>query len=444
MKRRGISTVVGAVFAIIALSSVIGYITYSMNVLNNYNQSVLVKTSQMADITNEKFQVSTISYVNHRFNITLVNTGSLPINFTKMWITNQSAGCMTPATPAVALACSVNFMPKRLVAPASTMINLGQSMTGTIDQNNAYHIKLVTSRGNTNEFDVNSVSTAPINIQLLALPPTVAAGFKSQLIMIVTNNGSSILTNMVPTLTLQSGSVCTVGSVSPSSYNTLSPGNTITFTWTVTVLQSANNGDSCTYRAQLQNGYANNYAQATITENDVTFASTTLAQNSGILTLNYTTFRYTTGTTWTAGWGPPGANNVAFIVNMTNNNQTAGSNLYLSKYTLLYTTTTVGGASSSDYYIVNNVTKTLGATAYSCAGPPSNDYCLSVGPGKTVTLQFYASNVGGSTQTAANKLPNPNISQSLNLIIFGKYATCQNCACSLYGQLLPYIGLLTQ
>ncbi len=88
--RRGISSVVGAVFAIIALFSVIGYITYSMSVLDNYNQSVLIKTQQMADVANEKFTVPSVTVVNNKLNITVVNTGSLPVNFTKVWITDKS------------------------------------------------------------------------------------------------------------------------------------------------------------------------------------------------------------------------------------------------------------------------------------------------------------------------------------------------------------------
>ncbi|TLY06835.1 MAG: hypothetical protein E6K83_07645, partial [Thaumarchaeota archaeon] len=188
--RRGLSSVVGAVFAIIALSTVIGYITYSMDVLNNYNQSVLIRTQQMIDIANEKSQVTSVSYVNNKFSIIVNNTGSLPINFTKIWITNKTAACTT-------YSCNINYVPNIVVVPVKG-ITLGQSMPGTIDKTKPYHIKLVTSRGNTNEFDVNSVGSAPVNIQFYALPSNVTNGYTTGLVMIVKNNGSGTLTNIVP------------------------------------------------------------------------------------------------------------------------------------------------------------------------------------------------------------------------------------------------------
>ena len=63
--RRGISSVVGAVFAIIALGTTVGYITYSMTTLDNYNQTVLAKNQQLTDIANEKFQLSSATFVNN-------------------------------------------------------------------------------------------------------------------------------------------------------------------------------------------------------------------------------------------------------------------------------------------------------------------------------------------------------------------------------------------
>src|SRR2546428_8710253 len=232
--RRGISSVVGAVFAIIALSTVIGYITYSMNVLTNYNQSVLIRTQQMTDIANEKFQVSSVSYVNNKFSIAVNNTGSLPINFTKIWITNKTtSACNT-------YSCNINYVPnKKVVVPGNGTI-LGQGMSGTIDTTKPYNVKIVTSRGNSQQFTVNSVSSVPLNIQFLSMPPTMSVGFKTQLVMIVTNNGSSTVTNVTPqTLPnppiLTGSASCTAGPVSPSTYNTLAPGQTAIFKWDVTV-----------------------------------------------------------------------------------------------------------------------------------------------------------------------------------------------------------------
>ena len=89
--RRAISSVVGMVFAIIALTTTITYISYSMGILNNYNQSVLVKNQQLSDVGKETFQISSVTVPNGKLNITIADTGNLQINFTKIWIQNTTA-----------------------------------------------------------------------------------------------------------------------------------------------------------------------------------------------------------------------------------------------------------------------------------------------------------------------------------------------------------------
>src|SRR5574340_223081 len=311
IKRRGISSVVGTVFAIIALASTVGYITYSMNVLDNYNQSILARNQQATDVTKEKFQVSSVTMVNNKLNITVVNTGSLPVNFTKIWITNKSATIAT--TPPVWVK---SYTPtSSVVAPGNTLYNIGQSMPTWLNPNYPYHVKLVTSRGNTNEFDVNSASTVPLNIQLLATPPNVPSAFKTQLIMLVTNNSTSTVTNLVPNSLATYGTptaTCIPGTVSPTKYNTLSPGSTAVFTWGVTA--TGGNSASCTLSASLQNGYSKNFANTTITTSAVSLSSTTFAQDAGIMTMNYTTFQWTQGNIWNIGWSLPHGTGTVFSI----------------------------------------------------------------------------------------------------------------------------------
>src|SRR5215467_70275 len=91
--RRGLSSVVGMVFALIALSSVLVYINYSFNTLDQYGYTVLAANQQKRDQSLEKFQITsvTVPSSNSKLNITLVNTGNLPLNFTKLWVQNKTA-----------------------------------------------------------------------------------------------------------------------------------------------------------------------------------------------------------------------------------------------------------------------------------------------------------------------------------------------------------------
>src|SRR3989475_7238815 len=559
--RRGLSSVVGAVFAIIALSTVIGYITYSMDVLNNYNQSVLIRTQQMIDIANEKSQVTSVSYVNNKFSIIVNNTGSLPINFTKIWITNKTAACTT-------YSCNINYVPNQVVVPGKG-ITLGQNMTGTLNTGKPYHIKLVTSRGNTNEFDVNSVGSAPVNIQFYALPSNVTNGYTTGLVMIVKNNGSGTLTNIVPsqplagagvanyvlsanpippsynilppgstavfnwnatmtgnagdfrtfTASLQNGfagntarttvhvgtvssfsnsplniqllalpvtvpsgfkselvmvvtnnmsgtltsiaptnlpnatysgsgtATCVASSVSPTSYKNVAPGSTVVFQWDITATGAG--GDTCTYTitTPLQGGYSQTLT-ASMTITVVTLSGTTYAQNSGVVSETYTTFRWTQGGSWNNHWSFPSGTTTDFSMTITNNNQTGGGyKLWLSKKTQIYLLQTALPANSkivvTPYFLVNSVGLAAGqgcSSPYPCLNSYT-DYSTGVNNlGGQATVYFGASAASGSTQqTTSNMLPGTYFGF---VLVYGKYAINSGDVGSSYAQAIPFMAVV--
>jgi len=262
MKRRGLSTVVGAVFAIIALTSTVTYVSYSMGVLDNYNQSVLSKYQQTIEMNKESFQISNVGITSSKLNITITNTGSLPINFTKIWIQN------TTDNDWVRSYVSTNT----LVGAGATLKNIGQNIPLNVKSTQSYHIKLVTSRGNTQEFSMNSAGQAPLQLQLFTIPSTVPSGFTSTIMFAVTNNMSNnaILTNIQPSLSANPSSLSTCSNSEPASYYTLRFGNTAYFQWTCTI--TGNAGDSVVFTAQIQNGYPGDSVQSTVTIGAVPFA----------------------------------------------------------------------------------------------------------------------------------------------------------------------------
>ncbi|MBI1829169.1 MAG: hypothetical protein HY222_07395 [Thaumarchaeota archaeon] len=435
--RKALSTVIGAVFAIIALTTTVTYISYSMGILDNYNQSVLVKNQQLSDINTEKFQISSVTVSNSKINITVTNTGNLPIKFTKIWVQNTT-------TAATSTSWVNSYVPtNNFVAPGGTLTNIGQNIPVSINSANSYNVKLVTSRGNTQQITLNSANAAPLNIQLFAAPAAVVSGFKTELIMIVTNNGSATLTNVTPApLPAPTGAAsCNAGSVSPSSYKTMSPGSTAIFKWDVTTTMVGSGVLTCTYTLTqpLQNGYSQT-VQATIAVQPITFTETLLAQNTGIMTLNYSTFRFTQsgGTysgTWFTGWNFTASRDTGFKINMTNNNST--SDFYVSSYSQIYFSRT-GGSNTGTFYIVNAVIpgNPIGLTAY-CGG--SGDWCLRISSGQTVTLYFGAyKDREGTTKGNLNQ----GDTYLTNLLLYGKFATSQNGAGTKYAQSLPYIAWL--
>lgn len=231
--RRGLSSVVGMVFAIIALTSVVTYVSYSMNTLNQYNQSILSKDQTVSSQASEKFQIANVNLANNRLNVTIANVGTIPVNITKIWIQNTTAfGQGTDWT--------LSYAPSNKIAgPGSTVTNIGQSMPGTINPLYAYQIKIVTSRGNAQEFNLNSIGSAPLMVQFNAIPNQIPPTFTTTLVMIVTNNmtGNTYLTNVqgrmvgLPVFIGSGTTNVQLLSQQTTSYPVLGPGNTAIFKW---------------------------------------------------------------------------------------------------------------------------------------------------------------------------------------------------------------------
>ncbi|MFB5638261.1 MAG: hypothetical protein ACE5RF_07605, partial [Nitrosarchaeum sp.] len=142
-KSRGLSTVVGAVFFVIAATTVITYITYSMNSIENFSNSVIVSQSQNVDRGIESIKISKVTFDGGKFNLTVANTGSVPVKITRLWITNQSSSVPSD------IKVNVNA----IIDPGKEKYNIGQTVTASSSKN--YNLKLVTERGNIATYQVS-------------------------------------------------------------------------------------------------------------------------------------------------------------------------------------------------------------------------------------------------------------------------------------------------
>ncbi len=404
-----------------------------MNLLNNYSTNFMSTNQERTNAEKEQFKISNVGLVGNKFNITVQNTGSVPINITRLYVQNTTA---TDWFGKYSL--NVNIPPTRSVSNIGTNIPL--SGLSAI----SYDMKFVTSRGNTQQFSVNSVRTAPLLIQLIASPPSVASGFKSQLIMTVTNNQSGTITNLVPHISLNPGNstTCVADQVIPSSYNTLPPGSTAIFTAGVKVTGNVD-AQTCTYEAQLANGYAKNNANATITVNTVNLSSTTYAANSGVISDSYTTFSWTQGGLWHNHWQFPSGTITDFKITIQNNNATTGNyNLWLSKNTQIYLLQTSVPSNGKIFATPFFLTDTISSNP---STPPSltayDDYSKSIAnAGGLATLYFGASAAGGSTQqTTSNLQPGTYFGF---VLVYGKFAVNSGDNGSSYAQALPFLAVV--
>src|SRR6185312_4502178 len=414
---------------IIALTSTVTYVSYSMGILDNYNQSVLAKNQQLSDVNKEMFQVSSITVPNNKLNITVTNIGNIPINFTKIWIQNTTA---TDWVRSYTTAGS-------FVTAGGTLKNIGQNIPVYINSANSYNVKLVTSRGNTQQFTVNSIISTKLNIQLYAFPSTVLSGFKSQIVLVVTNNSTGTLANLTPAVSVSPTTgtpTCTLGVASPSKVDTLLPGGTAVLSWPVTV--SGSNNDVCTATVQLPNGQT---LQIPMTVTVVSLSSTTYSQSSEVVTLDYTSFRWTKNGQWNSDWQ---FNNgyVAFSMTLTNNNQTAGNyKLWLSQNTMLclYLVPPTNNNVATTFYAVKSVNANFpdGSTGLTSYSP---DYFQGIpNQGGSSTVYFGATGKGNHTPVFLGAGTYMGF-----LVVYGKFTvnSGDNTGGN-YAQTLPFIAVIS-
>ncbi len=260
--RRGLSSVIGTVFFIIVFTSAATYVVYSMNQIDKFGAAIIGKSQDDINRNKEAFEVTGVTRDNNKFNITIQNTGQLPVNLTRLWIQNK-----TDPTWA-----TTKFSINQIVAPGQTLIKVGQNLQLSALPTQAYDISLVTERGNTKEFLVNSASQKPLYLQLFVLPDKIPTGFSTTLLFAVTNNMSNngILTNIVPKLVvgIPSGASATlVSGPEPSIYPILAKGDAAYFKWIYNI--SGNSGQGINFTASLQNGYLGNSVSRNATINAI-------------------------------------------------------------------------------------------------------------------------------------------------------------------------------
>ncbi|MFZ0184823.1 MAG: hypothetical protein WBV92_05255 [Nitrosotalea sp.] len=263
--RRGISTVVGAVFFIIIFTTAVTFVNYDMNLLNNFTGAFVTKSQAQADANHETFSITQVTIANNKFNITVQNSGSIPITIDRLWVENKTD--ITWGTSKYAV--------NQIVYPGNSLSQIGQSLPLYAKPTQGYDLKLVTMRGNVKEFFVNSASQAPVYLQLFALPSTGSNNFIATLLLGVTNNmtNGGALTNIVPNMVVSNvtgvGKATLISGPTPSSYPILNNGAETFFQWNYNI--NGSNGYTANFQASLQNGYLYN----TVSQNVVLGSTTT-------------------------------------------------------------------------------------------------------------------------------------------------------------------------
>lgn len=273
-KRRGLTTVVGGVFFLIVIITAASYLTYSMNLFENFSENVFAAEQERENRKKESFDISKLTIENNQINLDIHNSGDIPVSFKRLWVENVTA------TDQV-----YKFDMNNTVTTGSTVKNILQNIPFTALDTQNYKMKLVTERGTTKEFSVNA-STDPLNLQLFALPEEVPTGFIATILLSITNNSTqnTIYTNIQPVLNVVPlGATANFEGPTPEPHPVLEKGNTVLFEWTYRI--TGNDGDKVRFEANILNGVSGNIVTKEVEVQKIELAEQSVsALQSSILT----------------------------------------------------------------------------------------------------------------------------------------------------------------
>jgi len=436
---------------------------YVTNVQNNFGQVVTQKDLTQTQQNAEKIVPRDGKISNSKFNMTVANTGSLPVHLVRMWVTNQS----DPN------GWHQQYSIDKLVNPGTSLMNLGQDLSLFARNSSSYTINLVSERGNSAYFQILSPKDKTIKLSLFAVPRSIGTGQNVTILFGVTNNltDGSIVQSIMPKVPLNwTKTVVPNGNITASA--TLMEGPTPVMEKSLTLGQTTffkfvykitgDPKDRISFNATIVNAKQGNYATDSVEVADVATSATAKATASSVATsavisqmttisgrlaMNFTTFQFcepsvgsctSNSANWKAGWQVQSSHSYIWRVNITNY---SSPDIFLNNNTsilLLHVQTSGGGNMPTALFIKANST-----TSLSDGGAYVPYSAILRGDGKYRTVYFGAAGVGGSI---LQSIPAIGL-YAVNIVMFGYQDADNNhiyesaTDTTPYSQNIPFQGL---
>jgi hypothetical protein len=226
--RRGLSSVVGALFFTILMVSGFSVLSLALDA-----QTDIVTTQRMIsdiEIKKQQEQFGVLASVdeNDLLSVSIQNQGQYPVEITSMWITNKTLSDQ-PAER-----YTVNYDDAFISSGFTNNVLSSQILQMIPD---TYDIKIISAFGSikTVELDTNSgISSIGLRSELITDPPDVIMGQNVTVAMLVTNTGYLTIEDVHPNM--QPVDFSGIGTVVGSTPYTPSPvdlrrGESVMFTW---------------------------------------------------------------------------------------------------------------------------------------------------------------------------------------------------------------------
>ncbi len=137
MNRRAVSSLVGAAFFVVLFVLGFNLVLYQLAQYDAYTHQLLTKTQFERERLSENLQIVSFKAGSNVLNLTISNSGGVPIRLVRIWVTNQSAN------PLWHQGFAVNYV----LDPGNTTKNIGSNL-GTFSSSKTFVAKIITDRGN--------------------------------------------------------------------------------------------------------------------------------------------------------------------------------------------------------------------------------------------------------------------------------------------------------
>jgi hypothetical protein len=246
--RRGLSTIIGAVFMILIVASALNVALWTMREQDRVTESILEKTNTNLNRLNEDLNISDVRVSNGKMNLTLSNAGGAASYLKSLYLVNETSNQQ------------YRYDIDITVDGRESVSNVGQSSPAiTLKDNTDYSIKVVSQSGVTTTTNISPVSSVGLSMSLIVIPPTVVPGQNVTLLFAVANNStdSFIPASITPTLSKSCSPSCQFTDYVTPQSSYLKNGNTVFFKWVFKA--DGADGVVMTFNASLSNAKHGNF-----------------------------------------------------------------------------------------------------------------------------------------------------------------------------------------
>ena len=175
--RRALSTVVGAVFMIIVMTSALNVTLWTMRQQDRVTETVIEKTNTSLNRLNEDIEISSVKMSNGKLNLTVSNPGGAASYLKTIYVVNETSNQQYKYDLDLA------------VDGREVASGIGQSNPAIVIRNDTtYSVKVISQSGTAATTTITSLSAVALPMTLYVIPPTIVPENNVTLLFAVTNN----------------------------------------------------------------------------------------------------------------------------------------------------------------------------------------------------------------------------------------------------------------